>query len=205
MNLPTILTLLRLPALFLISGLVYAALWKPASGLWGTAALMVFIAAAFTDWLDGRLARLWNQSTVLGNFLDTLSDKIFTIGLFSLLLVTGGLPPWSLFGVLIILCREFLIVGLRLLAAYHGTSLEAERDGKIKAALQMAAIGLLLLALAFEWDRTGVQDYPVLIAIVRYGGYGVFVAAVALTLISGIRYTVKYRSLFSEQSLNSQE
>ena len=90
-------------------------------------ALLIYLFAALTDWLDGWLARRWGQTSDFGKFMDALADKVLTVGLFVALLALGKLPDWALFLVLLIVTREFLVTGLRLVAAGKGRVLRGER------------------------------------------------------------------------------
>ena len=96
-----------------------------------TAALIVFLFAALTDWLDGWLARKFGQVSEFGKFMDALSDKVLTLGMFISLLALDEIGRWALFPILLILAREFLITGLRLVAAGRGKTLAAEKVGKL--------------------------------------------------------------------------
>ena len=100
-----------------------------------TLALGLFLFAALTDWLDGWLARKFGQVSEFGKFMDALADKVLTLGMFTSLLALGALPIWTLFPILLILSRELLITGLRLVAAGKGKTLAAEKIGKIKTVI----------------------------------------------------------------------
>ncbi|MFM7242395.1 MAG: CDP-alcohol phosphatidyltransferase family protein, partial [Opitutia bacterium] len=143
-HLPNLLTAARLPAIFLIT------LWTYWAGVWASAALALFIVAALTDVFDGWIARRLDAVSDFGRLMDALVDKIFILGLLVGLAAAGCLPVvrWddagrplpadpdaallASFGVMLILAREFLITGLRLVAAASGQVLEAEGLGKIK-------------------------------------------------------------------------
>ena len=154
MNLPNILSLSRVLFLFLIAGLLFFDFTGAV-----TAAFVLFIIASITDWADGYVARRYNMITDFGKLMDALSDKVLTVGMFvALLAVPGLLPPWSLFLILVIIGREFLITGLRLVAASRGVVLAAEKGGKVKTVFQIIAISLLLLAhaLMVDFELSGV-------------------------------------------------
>jgi CDP-diacylglycerol--glycerol-3-phosphate 3-phosphatidyltransferase len=184
MNLPNRLSCARLGLCFLFAVIIsIEAPWR------GWVALVIFISASLTDWLDGYLARRWNQITDLGTLLDPLADKILvSIGYIGLVSV----DLCSVWVVAAIIGREFLITGLRTLAAAKGVILAAERIGKHKTISQMVTLsaGLVLLAL---------QDYPggsVWIERAR-----VFLLdpllwmTVVITVYSGIAYFMKNRQL----------
>ena len=117
-----------------------------------TSALLLFLFAALTDWLDGWLARKFGQVSEFGKFMDALSDKVLTLGMFVSLLALGELEDWALFPVLLILSREFLITGLRLVAAGKGKTLAAEKIGKLKTIVQLTCISLYLGKIALQVD-----------------------------------------------------
>ena len=151
MNLPNLLTLSRIPLMLIIIGLLYP--MPELSFEWShTIALGLFLFAALTDWLDGWLARKFGQVSEFGKFMDALADKVLTLGMFTSLLALGALPIWTLFPILLILSRELLITGLRLVAAGKGKTLAAEKIGKIKTVIQLTCISLTLGKLALEVD-----------------------------------------------------
>lgn len=161
-----------------------------------TAALVLFIIGAITDWADGYYARKLGIVSNFGKLMDALTDKILMVGLFVTLVAMDILPGvWSLFLVLMILSREFLITGLRLVAASSGIVLAAEKSGKHKTVSQMIAAILLLLAVAIREDFPN-QFSEFLENSLYWGGVGFFVLATVLTVSSGILYMIKYWSLF---------
>ncbi|MEM7671777.1 MAG: CDP-diacylglycerol--glycerol-3-phosphate 3-phosphatidyltransferase [Verrucomicrobiota bacterium] len=191
-TLPNILTLSRIPLLFCIVGLLFM------DGRWlMTFTFMLFIAGSITDWLDGYLARSLNQITIFGKLMDSLADKVFVVGIFVGMLASPkpGMPDWSVYCVLLILSREFLITGLRLVAAGRGMVLAAEKAGKYKTASQMGAIGVLLASEALHYDFGLATD---LVEKVYWVGIGLFVTATVLTVISGMLYLTKYWSVFED-------
>jgi CDP-diacylglycerol--glycerol-3-phosphate 3-phosphatidyltransferase len=109
-------------------------------------ALVLFVAAALTDWLDGHLARRWKIESDFGRLFDPLADKLLVVVTFVGLLGVGLLPVWF---VSLVVAREFLITGIRLVAGQKGVVLAAEKVGKHKTVTQMvtAILGLLLLAM----------------------------------------------------------
>ncbi|OIO60471.1 MAG: CDP-diacylglycerol--glycerol-3-phosphate 3-phosphatidyltransferase [Verrucomicrobia bacterium CG_4_9_14_3_um_filter_43_20] len=195
MNLPNAISFSRIPLLFVIAALLYCS-WMGAA----TIAFILFVIGGLSDWLDGYLARKNNNISNFGKILDALTDKIFVLGVIITLLAIGILPNWSLFLVLIILGREFLITGLRLIAASHGTILAAERGGKIKTLIQLFSVGTLICDYAFVVDY-GRWINLQFIEIVYYCGLGLFVLATLLTLQSGFYYIQKYKHLFLKNPL----
>lgn len=195
-HLPNILTLSRIPFLFIIVGLLCIG-----NAVADAAAFIIFLFAAFSDWLDGYIARRVGAVSNFGKLMDALTDKIIMVGLFVALLglkwpgetaAETLLPQFCVFFVIIIICREFLITGLRLVAAGNGLVLAAERAGKLKTALQMIAVSLLLLARALA--SAGIEaepGVPVDFSPVRECGLWAFYGAVLLTIYSGVGYIVR--------------
>lgn len=193
-NLPNLLTLSRIPILFGIVAFLYA----PFTGA-STVAFILFVIGALTDWADGYYARKQGLVSNFGKLMDALTDKVFMVGLFITLLVAGKLPTWTLPLLLLILSREFLITGLRLVAASSGIVLAAEKSGKHKTVSQIVAAILLLLAIAVR------ADFPELLPSVvgeslHIGGVAFFCIATILTVSSGTQYMVKYWSIFTGQN-----
>lgn len=148
MNIPNLLTLLRIvliPVFVCLYYLPYS--WAPlASGF-------VFAVAAATDWLDGYLARLWNQSSALGAFLDPVADKLMVA--VSLVLLTETFSEaWITVPAVIIIGREIVISALREWMAELGkrASVAVSYVGKVKTALQMLAILLLISFTPYTWQ-----------------------------------------------------
>ena len=191
-TLPNILTLSRIPLLFFIVALMFI----NGRGLM-TIAFGLFIFGSISDWLDGYLARKLNQVTTFGKLMDALVDKVFVVGIFVGMLASPrpGMPDWSVFCVILILSREFMITGLRLVAATKGLILAAEKAGKYKTASQMIAIGALLASEALHYDFGLPTSF---VEIVYWSGIGFFVTATALTVISSVIYMAKYSSVFED-------
>ena len=190
MNLPNILTLLRLglTALLVVS---LSAQYPAHSAI----ALLVFLVASLTDYLDGVIARKWNLITDFGKLMDPLADKVLTASAFICLIPYEALPAWA---VIIIISREFLITGLRLLASSKGVILPAEKLGKHKTAWQMITIVFFLALLALR--DLGLENSPIVDLLWSYGGAFLVTVTVALTLFSGFAYLWKNRALLSASS-----
>ena len=198
MNLPNVLTLSRIPILFGIVAFLYA----PFTGA-STIAFVLFVVGALTDWADGYYALKQGLVSNFGKLMDALTDKVFMVGLFITLLAAHKLPAWTLPLLLLILSREFLITGLRLVAASSGVVLGAEKSGKHKTVSQIVAAILLLLAIAVR------NDFPELLPVVvgdvlHLGGVVFFCIATLLTVSSGTQYMVKYWSIFTGQNEDAQ-
>jgi CDP-diacylglycerol--glycerol-3-phosphate 3-phosphatidyltransferase len=152
------------------------------------AALFLFIIASITDFLDGRIARNMGIVTNTGKLMDPIADKLLVI---SVLVALTQLGRLSAIIVIIILAREFLITGVRMLAASRGQVVAADRSGKIKTVFQMTAIILLLLQISFARLYAFQYTAPWMAAIesVLHVAADVFVVlALAATVLSGIRY-----------------
>lgn len=189
MNLANCVTLSRIPLLFAVAGLLYV---RVPFGT--TFCFFVYLVAALSDWLDGYLARRCDMVSTFGKFMDALADKIFMVGLFVTILALGILPRWTLFFVLIIIGREFLVTGLRLVASSRGLVLAAEHEGKIKTVLQIVTVGFFIL-----WQAVVVD----LVFLPKWVGVSLFYVAMTLlfaavyrTVTSGWHYMKRYRYLF---------
>ena len=193
MNLPNQLTVAR----FFLTIVFVAAL----SSEWRfgyTVGLVVFIAAGVTDYFDGVIARRRNLVTDFGKLMDPLADKIMIAAAFICLVPLHALPAWA---AIVIISREFLITGLRLLAASKGVVLPSERLGKHKTAWQIVTViyFLILLALA-EGESAGLIPAPLLTWRPQawlYGGHALVWLTLALTLSSGFGYLWKHRALIA--------
>lgn len=185
MNLPNKLTISRLG----LTAVFVACLSISFHGQF-TVAFLVFLIATLTDYFDGIIARQHALATDFGRLMDPLADKILTAAAFICLCELGKIPSWV---VIIIISREFLITGLRSLAASKGIVLPAERLGKHKTAWQMITIIYFLLLLTItEWTAT-----PWLVNAWLLGMYFLLPLTTALTIYSGLAYLVKNRDLFN--------
>ena len=179
MNLANKLTFLRIfmIPIFLIFLLTN---WVPEPiGSYG--ALILFVLASCTDFLDGYIARSRNMITNLGKFLDPLADKLLVISAMIGLIQLDRLSAWV---VIIIVSREFAVTGFRILAASEGGVMAARKWGKIKTGSQMIMVILLLWngqGFLFQWLET------------------IFIgASVIFTIISGIDYIMKNKQVLAE-------
>jgi CDP-diacylglycerol---glycerol-3-phosphate 3-phosphatidyltransferase len=145
-NLPNYLTFARIvvvPLIVVVLLTPVAESWLGVSGY--AAAVVLFLAASMTDILDGHLARRRNQVSTLGKFLDPIADKLLISAALIVLVEKHLAPSWA---VVIILAREFVITGLRSVAASEGIVIQAQRLGKIKMWAQCIAVVSLLIAAA---------------------------------------------------------
>ena len=141
MNLPNKLTVLRV---VLIPFFVMFLLCEPAFGAWSKwVALVVFVAASLTDMLDGKIARKYNLVTNFGKFMDPLADKLLVVSALICFVAMDRMPTWI---VLIIIAREFIISGFRLVAVESGIVIAAGVWGKWKTAITMITIIFMIPA-----------------------------------------------------------
>lgn len=143
---------------------------------------VLFVLAAFTDLLDGYVARKYNQITTFGKFLDPIADKVLVLAalLFLMVLDPSRVPIWA---VMIVVMREFLVTGIRLLAVDKGEVIAASPYGKVKTAATMVALVLML------FNDFGFTPW---IADI------IFWIAILFTLISGIDYLLKNKKIVFE-------
>jgi cardiolipin synthase len=171
-SLPNLLTLSRI----LVIPVVVATFYLSGDyARWLGCAL--FAAAGFTDWLDGHFARRWEQQSELGRFLDPIADKLLVSATLFMLTVTARLSNHAVLPALVILCREILVSGLREYLAGLSVSLPVSRLAKWKTAIQMVAIGVLIV---------GDAGWHVL-PVVAVGEALLWLAAL-LTLMTGYDY-----------------
>ena len=111
------------------------------AGLWMYLSLAIFIVASVTDYVDGYIARHYNQTTDFGKFLDPLADKLLTIAAMSMYCEWGIFPAWAL---MIVLTREFAVSGLRMVAGPKGRVIAAGKSGKFKTASTMVGLCLMM-------------------------------------------------------------
>ncbi len=145
MNLPNKLTLLRV---IMIPFFVFFLLINPEITALRIIADLIFIAASLTDMADGKIARKYNLVTNFGKFMDPLADKLLVCSAMICLIQTRQLAAWY---VIVIIAREFIISGFRLIAAENGLVIAANIFGKIKTTTQMIMIVILVANLPFGW------------------------------------------------------
>jgi CDP-diacylglycerol--glycerol-3-phosphate 3-phosphatidyltransferase len=207
MTLPNKLTLTRI----VLTVVFVMALLLPAGGivkshfpLSMTGALLIFVVASLTDWLDGEIARRRNQETSFGALLDPLADKILTTAAFICFIEQNDFRGNALvqaWMVLVIVARDFLVTGLRVVAREQGVVLRAEQLAKHKTASQMVTIIVVLLGLAGreDWNCFG-QNCERFDAAFSRLVFVLMLVTVALTVWSGIAYLYKNRKLFLQDA-----
>lgn len=166
MNLPNKLTVLRM---VLVPFFVVFLLLSGSNESLKWIALALFVVASLTDFADGYIARKYNLITNFGKFMDPLADKILTISGMICLIELGRIPSWI---VVIIVAREFIISGFRLIAAENGVVIAANYWGKFKTTFQMIMIILMIM---------NIPQLQILTDIVMW-------IALALTIISLVTY-----------------
>ncbi|MGV8839732.1 MAG: CDP-diacylglycerol--glycerol-3-phosphate 3-phosphatidyltransferase [Bauldia sp.] len=155
------------------------------------AALVIFVAAAITDFFDGYLARAWQQQSALGRMLDPIADKLLVAACLLVLVGDGTIGGWSLWAALIILSREILVSGLREFLGGVAVSVPVSRLAKWKTTVQMVALAFLLIGPAGE---------PVFAYTMEVGLTLLWLAAI-LTLYTGYDYfRAGFRHLLAEDS-----
>ncbi len=192
MNLPNQLTMLRL-----VLTAVFVAVTAMPVGWAFTAGLVLFVIASITDWMDGAIARSRGLVTTFGKLMDPLADKILMCSTFVVLAVEGLIPGWT---VILILSREFLVTGLRLIATTQGAILAADAYGKWKTILQVATAIYFLLLRGSEEQPLGWLKPLFELPVMRPGhlGLGLLAITVALTVLSGFRYLRDNRALIKD-------
>ena len=141
------------------------------AGLWMFLSLAIFIVASLTDYVDGYIARHYNQVTDFGKFLDPLADKLLVIAAMSMFCEWGVFPAWAL---MIVLTREFAVSGLRMVAGPKGKVIAAGWSGKVKTFSTMVGLCVMMAFPQVQWI-----------------GVAVMVVIVGTTLYSGVEYFIQ--------------
>ncbi|MCI7105228.1 MAG: CDP-diacylglycerol--glycerol-3-phosphate 3-phosphatidyltransferase [Lachnobacterium sp.] len=179
MNLPNKLTLFRV---ILIPFFVFFLLAPYFEGYGNYIAVAVFIVASITDFLDGKIARKYNLVTNFGKFMDPLADKLLVSSALICLVALNKIPAWV---VIVIIAREFIISGFRLVAADNGVVIAASYWGKFKTAFQMVTVIVLILNISGE-------VFAVIGTVLIY-------ISLVLTVISLIDYIAKNKDVLKDQ------
>ena len=177
-TLPNMLGLARIAATPIVVLLLL--LPFPGAGLIGFA---VYVVAATTDYLDGRIARARDQVSPLGVFLDLTADKVLVAGVLVAMVEVDLLPTWI---VATLLIRELVVQGVRQVAASASVVIAARRLGKWKAFVTNVAIGVLLLA--FDAQTGGPVGHLVEAGVIQSIGFWLAIFATALAVVSGVAY-----------------
>lgn len=163
------ITLIRVAFIPVYMVLMYLSGGQP--GLWMWISLAVFVVASLTDYVDGQIARKWNQVSDFGKFLDPLADKLLVIAAMVMFCEWGKFPAWAL---MVVLTREFAVTGLRLVAVGKGNVIAAGWSGKVKTASTM--IGLCVM-----------MGFPT----VDWLGWVIIAVIVVTTVYSGVEYFIQ--------------
>ncbi|MDE6700203.1 MAG: CDP-diacylglycerol--glycerol-3-phosphate 3-phosphatidyltransferase [Acetatifactor sp.] len=198
MNLPNKLTIFRVIlivpfVLVLLSSIqgwgLHEMLFGGVSAYAEYTALGIFIVASLTDLLDGKIARKYNLVTNFGKFMDPLADKLLVCAAMIVLVEMGRIPSWV---VVVIISREFIISGFRLIASDNGVVIAASYWGKFKTTFQMVMICMMLVKDAPFLSLAAHQEYFALATDI------VMWIALALTVISLVDYLVKNRNVMKD-------
>lgn len=179
MNLPNKLTLFRV---ILIPFFVFFLLAPYFEGYGNYIAVAIFIVASITDFLDGKIARKYHLVTNFGKFMDPLADKLLVSSALICLVALNKIPAWI---VIVIIAREFIISGFRLVAADNGVVIAASYWGKFKTAFQMVTVIVLILNIPGE-------VFAVIGTVLIY-------ISLVLTIISLIDYIAKNKDVLKDQ------
>lgn len=197
LNTPNKLSLLRIllsPIILLfmvpLRGIAWLAPWNEFVVRWGIfIATVLFIFASYTDYLDGHLARKNNQISVFGQFIDPIGDKLLVLAVFIAWVELGRVTS---FVPVVILLREFMVTGLRLLAMGKGKVIAASPFGKAKTVSQFVALYILFV----EYFLLRFFDLPPLLTVAFYLANLAILVSVILTIWSGIDYVQKNKEVF---------
>ena len=188
------ITLIRIGFIPAFMALMYVS--GPELNIWMLASLGVFILASVTDYIDGYIARKYHLVTNFGKFMDPLADKLLVSAALICLTALGFIPAWM---TIVIISREFIISGFRLIAAERGIVIAAGWLGKWKTAVTMVMLAMMLLgvnSIGFPFDPT-----------VTMGVYGVYMLiteillwiSVVLTVVSLVDYLVKNKNVMKDE------
>ena len=161
----TLLRVLMIPAYMLTMYLSHGQ-----AGLWMYLSLAIFIIASLTDFVDGYIARHYNQVSDFGKFLDPLADKLLTLAAMAMFCEWGSFPAWAL---MIVLTREFAVSGLRMVAGPKGKVIAAGKSGKFKTASTM--VGLCVMMALPQVAIIGTIVMVMIVATTVYSGVEYFV------------------------------
>jgi len=173
MNLPNKLTIARVMAVPFFVVLYTKGLIIPA--------FIIYVSACLTDTLDGYIARKRNLVSNFGKIMDPLADKVLVYSAFCLFIAEGSMPAWML---MVILAREFIVAGVRTVAASEGIVIAAAVSGKIKTILQMIAIPLMVL------------DSPTAWSFIHPASLFFLWGSLVMTVVSGFEYVYKNINVF---------
>lgn len=186
MNLPNKITIARICLIPFVM-FFYLATFIPCGKL---IAAIIFVVAAYTDFLDGYIARKNNLVTNLGKFLDPIADKVLVMAGLLMIIADGTvLAPYGVIMVSIILARELIIGGFRSVAAASGKVLAADMWGKVKTTITDIALPFYMVFAWFKADS--IISNATFLSIFGWLCFGLLAVSTILTIISGVNYVVK--------------
>ena len=202
-NVPNILTVSRIFAvlIFVVLATFAEKDYMSAQAVFGVrlAAYILAILAGLTDLLDGYIARRYNFVSDFGALMDPLADKIFVTGTMLMAVEYRLIPAWI---AIMVLFREFMVTGLRTLAAKNQVVIAADRWGKLKTALQMTMLGIAGIAWAIDGGTTYLREATPFACALFPGGiriwfiwFAFMVGIVLVTLFSGLGYFIRYHKI----------
>ena len=193
MNLPNKLTIFRMILIPFVM-FFYLASFIPGGKI---VAIVLFVIAAFTDFLDGKIARSQNIVTDFGKFLDPIADKLLTSSVLFMIVVDGTIPhPWGVICLMLIIGRELIIDAFRLIASTKGIVLAADILGKAKTMVQCWTMPLCILLSYLQFDLAISGTGLLVMQIICWSLIGL---STVLTVLSGINYFVKNKGVISSK------
>ena len=180
-TIPNLLTLFRI----VVTPLFFILFYYFPTKVFSLLASVLFALASLTDFLDGYIARRWNLETSLGKFLDPLADKLLVAVALIMLIPLGRVPSWM---VAVIIGREILVTGLRVVAITEGLVISASKLGKYKTVFQIVSVTCLLL----HYEYPLFIESPYLLINFHQVGMGLLWVALVITVWSGIDYFRKF-------------
>lgn len=188
MNLPTKLTVSRI-ILVPVMIFFYLADFIPYGKI---ISALIFVVSAYTDHLDGHIARKYNMITNLGKFLDPIADKMLTTSALILIAVDGTIPnPYGVLALTIFVSRDLIVSALRLMAATNGVVISADIFGKFKTFSQCIALPILMV----YSQLLKISTNQVLNSVFGWTGFVVLIIATIMTIFSGTNYVVKNKDV----------
>ncbi len=201
MNVPNILTISRIVMvlIFVVLATLASQAYLPANAVFPVRLIgyILAILAGGTDLLDGHLARRWNQITDFGALMDPLADKIFVTATMLMAVEYRLMPAWI---VVAVLSREFMVTGLRTLAARKQVVISADRWGKLKTALQMVMLAIAGASWVWEFDLQSEKWFGIRL---WYVWIAYLCGIVLVTVLSGLGYFIRFKSLFLDHQESS--
>ncbi len=194
MNLPnkiTVARMLLIPIMIIVPYLGFNNILFGSVTIGSFITLIIFLIASFTDFLDGYLARKNNLVTTFGKFLDPIADKLLVLSALIMLVEQGIIPGWI---PIIIAAREFIVSGIRMLAAGDGKVIAASWYGKVKTVSQMVAISLAFLSTNTFMQFTSVEMGTGTLILNILMSLAMIVA-VLMTILSGVDYFMKSKDI----------